>query len=197
MSNWDYANHLPTQSWRNAMTIARELTLRSIRDTLRIVSLPVPELTRYKKEQQVFRDKKLSAGRPLSIAVPAQQAAWELVLENRYRASFHIRLLNGAGEEIMEGYESRSTTFFIERGMSGKGGGRGNFSRPIRAPRFVATVPVKLRILADARSMEMFSDDGATVLTSVFFPTQPASRIVVASPDNIRIERVAWTALAE
>ena len=196
MSNWDYANHLPTQSWRNAMTIARELTLRSIRDTLRIVSNPAPELVRYRKQQQVLRDKEVSAGRAISIDIPAGQWAWELDLETKDKASFHVRVTNAVGEEIMAGYDARTNTYFIDRGLSGKVAGAGGFSRPIRAPRFLASGPVKLRIIADASSIEMFGDDGATVLTSLYFPSQQPNRIVAASPDKMRFDRVTWTPLS-
>jgi fructan beta-fructosidase len=197
MSNWDYANHLPTQSWRNAMTIVRELTLRAIRDTLRIMSQPVSELTRYAKQQQVLRDKKISAGKPLTFDIPEGQSAWTLDLDTRDQASFHVRIVNSAGEEIMAGYDARTNSYFIDRGLSGKVSGKGNFSRPIRAPRFAGSGPVTLKIIADASSIELFGDNGATVLTSVYFPSVPPSRMIIASPDNMRFAGVTWSMLAK
>jgi fructan beta-fructosidase len=196
MSNWDYANHLPTQSWRNAMTVVRELSLRTIRDTFRLISQPVPELSRYVKPQQVLRDKKVSAGRPLLVNIPQGQPAWILDLDTKDQASFHVRIINPAGEEIMAGFDARSNTYFIDRGLSGKVRGKGDFARPIRAPRFFTTGPVSLKIIADASSIELFADNGATVLTAVYFPSQPPSQVIVASPDNMRFRELSWSILA-
>jgi fructan beta-fructosidase len=196
MSNWDYANHLPTQSWRNAMTVVREVSLRTIQDTFRLISQPVPELSRYVKPQQVQRDKKVSAGRPVTLDIPQGQLAWTMDLDTKDQASFHVRIINPAGEEIMAGYDARSNTYFIDRGLSGKVRVKGDFSRPIRAPRFPITGPVSLKIIADASSIELFADNGATILTALYFPSQPPTRVIVASPDNIRFRELSWSILA-
>ena len=39
MSNWLYGKEVPTETWRSAMTVARELKLRKVGDTYRIYSL--------------------------------------------------------------------------------------------------------------------------------------------------------------
>src|SRR4051812_11953788 len=44
MSNWQYANVVPTERWRSAMTVPRELSLQKIGDKYYIQSTPVKEL---------------------------------------------------------------------------------------------------------------------------------------------------------
>src|SRR5690349_22643143 len=44
MSNWQYADRVPTQKWRSAMTVPRELTLEKIGDKYLVASKPVREL---------------------------------------------------------------------------------------------------------------------------------------------------------
>lgn len=44
MSNWQYANKVPTEKWRSAMTIPRDLALQKIGDKYLIASKLVPEL---------------------------------------------------------------------------------------------------------------------------------------------------------
>ncbi|HSH17606.1 MAG TPA: glycoside hydrolase family 32 protein, partial [Verrucomicrobiae bacterium] len=46
MSNWEYANDVPTSPWRSAMSIPRALTLRRVDGDLRLVQTPVRELER-------------------------------------------------------------------------------------------------------------------------------------------------------
>ena len=44
MSNWQYANQVPTEVWRSAMTIPRELTLLQTANGVRLASQPIREL---------------------------------------------------------------------------------------------------------------------------------------------------------
>ena len=46
MSKWMYANAVPTETWKNAMTIPRELKLKQVGNNLLIASEPVAELTK-------------------------------------------------------------------------------------------------------------------------------------------------------
>ncbi|HMH23904.1 MAG TPA: glycoside hydrolase family 32 protein [Puia sp.] len=45
MSNWEYANQVPTATWRNAMTIPRELQLQRLSDGIYLSSRPVKEFS--------------------------------------------------------------------------------------------------------------------------------------------------------
>ena len=44
MSNWQYAQVVPTEAWRSAMTLPRELVLMSTPEGLRLYSKAVKEL---------------------------------------------------------------------------------------------------------------------------------------------------------
>lgn len=46
MSNWEYAQNVPTSPWRSAMTVPRELALRTTPAGLRLLQRPVRELER-------------------------------------------------------------------------------------------------------------------------------------------------------
>jgi sucrose-6-phosphate hydrolase SacC (GH32 family) len=50
MSNWEYANVVPTSPWRSAMTIPRELSLRQLPEGIRLVARPVKELAAIRGE---------------------------------------------------------------------------------------------------------------------------------------------------
>lgn len=47
MSNWDYARDVPTETWRSAMTIPRELKLNKIANKYILTSKPVTEFSNY------------------------------------------------------------------------------------------------------------------------------------------------------
>jgi fructan beta-fructosidase len=60
MSNWLYATVVPTETWRSAMTIPRELKIIKANNTLRIVSTPVRELAGIKSNPIVINNVSLS-----------------------------------------------------------------------------------------------------------------------------------------
>ena len=45
-----------------------------------------------------------------------------------------------------------------------------------------------MRLILDVASAELFADDGATVMTDVFFPTEDFDRIAVFSEDGAAVQ---------
>jgi fructan beta-fructosidase len=64
MSNWDYAGDTPTEKWRSAMTVPRELTLRKVGDDVSLFNYPVTAFEKYvalaypESELQIQPDRK-------------------------------------------------------------------------------------------------------------------------------------------
>jgi fructan beta-fructosidase len=195
MSNWDYANDLPSSQWRNVMTIARELQLVQVRDTMRVASLPVKEMNAYSLARIQRKDFSISAGRAFSTTLPGEGKAWELDLQTESKTHFHIRLLNDAGEEIMIGYNLETNAYFIDRGLSGKVAKARLFSRKIEAPRYAQDKTIRLKVIIDASSVELFADGGLSVLSAVFFPTKKMNRLVIGSQENMRVRQLLLNAL--
>ena len=50
MSNWRYANQVPTEEWRSAMTLPRELSLTSSEDGVRLIQKLVLEIIRFERK---------------------------------------------------------------------------------------------------------------------------------------------------
>ena len=44
MNNWQYANQIPTSPWRSAMSVPREIGLRTIDGRTELVQSPIREL---------------------------------------------------------------------------------------------------------------------------------------------------------
>ncbi len=56
MSNWLYANLVPTEKWRSAMTIPRELKLKKVGDDIFVTSQPVAELSTLQSKPVVLKN---------------------------------------------------------------------------------------------------------------------------------------------
>ena len=70
MSNWTYAEKVPTEQWRSAMTVARELAITTVNSELYVSSNPVKELAANQKTSDEL-SKSLQSGRPVN-GIPGQ-----------------------------------------------------------------------------------------------------------------------------
>ncbi|MDB5154133.1 MAG: glycoside hydrolase family 32 protein [Mucilaginibacter sp.] len=176
MSNWQYANQVPTQKWRNAMTIPRELTLNRVSGQILVASEPVKEL------ESVYQ-KTLNLGSKFSN-LPQQ---YVLKLNPDNDSSYSIVLSNDAGDQLVIGYDNNRKQYYIDRSKSGKVDFNTAFAKIAFSPRFVNTAQSNLKLIIDASSVELFADDGLTVMTSVFFPTKPYDHIELNSIKGLQM----------
>ena len=84
-----------------------------------------------------------------------------------------VVLSNTKNEKVEIGYDAASKQFFIDRAESGKVEFSKEFVRGRQtAPRLSRHPILKLRLIIDVASVELFADDGATVMTAIYFPNE-------------------------
>ncbi|WP_121808945.1 glycoside hydrolase family 32 protein [Mucilaginibacter kameinonensis] len=166
MSNWEYANQVPTEKWRNAMTIPRDLALRKVNGELLLASVPVGELKNIVAGAQGIVSGKL----PAQCLLKAN-----IVSINDYT----VTLSNSLGEELVIGYDKKANQYYIDRTKAGKVDFQKDFKGRFVAPRFATTKTSDLTLVIDGTSVELFADKGLTTMTTIFFPNKPFDRIAV------------------
>lgn len=158
MSNWLYANVVPTQAWRSAMTIPRELSLFDIDGTLLLKSAPAKEMEKLRAEE--FKVNTETSTLP-SEAVEITAG----VSDN----SFLITFSNELGEKLLISKENGLVS--IDRRNAGKSDFNPDFAAMHSAP--MSWEAKDIRIFIDASSIELFINDGELAMTSILFPTSP------------------------
>jgi len=166
MSNWLYAQVVPTPTWRSAMTIARELSLIDINGVLLLKSAPAKELESFRYEEIAF-DKKSN--------LPSQ--ATEVLAELDGSDIFSLILSNEIGEKVSISKEMGLVS--IDRTFAGKANFHPDFAAMHSAP--MSWKANELRIFLDASSIELFVNDGELVMTSLLFPSSPWKNIELIS----------------
>jgi fructan beta-fructosidase len=180
MSNWDYAQNVPTSPWRSAMTVPRDLSLVNINGEYLLKNTPVGEVLGQARDIRSFADLVVKDSFDVSdaVSVPLSQSILEGAIEAK---SFEIVFANSKGEKYVTGFDASGNKFFSDRAKSGKTGFSDKF-KPIQfAPRFLRDGMIQFRIVADVSSFEVFYDDGLSVLTSVVFPNEDFSKVVIRS----------------
>jgi fructan beta-fructosidase len=197
MSNWDYAQQVPTQKWRSAMTLPRELQLVNTPDGPRVASVPVKEINSIRLSN--FQRTGISVQQPVEVnkLVRDFRMPGILKLSTKELKEFTITLSNNRNEELIIGFDEAKNQFYIDRTRSGKKDFHKGFAAVHTAPRFSAGQAADLTLIIDVSSMELFADGGLTTMTEIFFPTVNYDKIVVQSPGKLLLERLEYARFAD
>ncbi|MFC0262183.1 glycoside hydrolase family 32 protein [Fontibacter flavus] len=163
MSNWQYAQVVPTKTWRSAMTVPRQLDLVEVNGELGIASKPIAELEKLRNESIKIKNSQ----------VKLQEELIELELDVDSE-NFRIEFLNDKDERLI--LEQRDGFIVLDRGLSGLTDFEASFANTQTAP-LNGIKTEKIHLYLDRSSIEIFINDGQLVMTSLIFPTDAYNRI--------------------
>jgi fructan beta-fructosidase len=173
MNNWQYANQIPTSPWRSAMSVPREIGLRTIDGHPQVVQSPIHEL-RDLRTGPVYklRHETIHPGSVPLTGRGASGKTLEINVDFRLRDAdrFGLKVRAGDDEETVIGYDATTSELYVDRTRSGNVGFNPNFPGVQRAPLAARDGELRLRILVDWSSVEVFSDEGDRVITDQIFP---------------------------
>lgn len=159
MSNWQYANQVPTMQYRSANSVPRDLDLYEYQGQTYCGVTPSPEL---------------AAARPKKATKTLTEAC-EMVVTLKGNAT--ITLANDKGEHVVMTYDEKSRTFAMDRTKSGQKEFSDDFAALTVAP--VHGKMSQLRLFIDRSSIEAFDADGKMAMTNLVFPTKPYNKVLV------------------
>ena len=187
MSNWEYANVVPTETWRSAMTVARQIELQKVNTSYRLLFQPVKELsnyrsTKFKKESIVINgDTKIID----SKAIDLSSTEINFKISDLNNSGFTFKLTNKQGDTLAFGYNNSDKNFFVDRRKSGKTAFSEKFvNRVSLAKRTSLNPDLTGTIILDKTSIELFFDNGETVMTEIFFPNSPFDKLSIEPKDQ-------------
>ena len=158
MSNWQYANQVPTKQFRSANSIARDLGLFKDGEETYVSVTP---------------SKEMLAVRGAKIKKPS--ATCEIIVD--VKGTMELTLSNVKGEQVVMNYDAQKQTFAMDRTKSGDSSFSEAFSATTVAP--THGIMKQLRIFIDNCSIEAFASDGKMAMTNLVFPNEPYNNIKV------------------
>jgi fructan beta-fructosidase len=170
------------------MSIPRELTLRRIGGKMRMCQKPVQEFEQLRDRKLEIKDRSLT-NESLPIDMQGQQVEILVDVEPMTAMQFGVRVLKGKDEQTVIGYDTKSRSLSIDRTNSGNVSFHPAFSGRHAGPLEPDTQGhIRLRILVDACSVEVFGNDGETVVTDLVFPDPESNKIeLFASGGSCRL----------
>ena len=195
MANWMYANQVPTDKWKNAMTIPRELKLKHVGKDIFLTSEPVAELNAIEKKPVLLNNVMVDKDMDLSKKTGEIVLPFRLDISFKKTNYFTLELSNEMGEKLLIGYDKKTNQYFIDRTASGKVDFQNGFAAKHMAPRLTDNAIINISIIADESSVELFADDGLTLMTEIFFPAKPYNQIHLLSNEKVLVTKLRYTAL--
>ena len=157
MSNWQYANQVPTKQFRSANSVPRDLDLFEYKGETYCGVTPSRELNTIRGN-----------------ATGKLSSTCEIVVD--LKGSTEIVLSNSLGEQVVMKYDEAQETFSMDRTRS-----YASFSEAFPVNTVAPTYGhiKQLRIFIDNCSIEAFDAEGKMAMTNLVFPNEPYNSMKV------------------
>jgi len=197
MSNWDYANQVPTKEFRGANTIARELKIVNNGKHLILSSYPVKEFNNIKDKIYEVPDLQVTDNATIAELLKDNDGSYEIEMSIKPENAevFGFSLNNSKGETLKFNFDNSTGFFSIDRKNSGLTDFNDRFAMGMNAP-LVKKAAYKVRLLIDKASAEIFINEGEITMTTLFFPTESMNQLKFYSQagkfsvENIKINNI-------
>lgn len=177
MNCWDYANLLPTSSWRGNMTIPRQLNLVWEGKHFLISSTIMSNIHYYYGESLRLPPTYLSKEHYLKKDFPYPGEAFiiKLKFDNKDNMAiwkardYGIRLKTKSGETLSIGYQNELSYYYIDRREQDTKMFMEGFEH-LQGVSFRSNAPViEWNLVFDKNSIELFAGNGCSVITSLCY----------------------------
>lgn len=183
MANWRYPYQSPTDPWMGAMSIPRELSLKTMEDgSVRLFQEPIKEIKKLRANEYSIKELEIEGDYRITD-FSGTTFEFEGIIQWEDVEEIGIRVRQSDEEETVVGLNTITETVFVDRTNSG-------FDRIIDrngeffqfGSRYEANYPaykkqLKLRGFIDESSIEIFVNDGELVFTNLIYTNSTNSGI--------------------
>jgi levanase/fructan beta-fructosidase len=169
------------------MTVARELRLLKDDSGYRLIVVPVRELQGYRSKKFKEENVQISGSKRIigSDNIDLSKAEINFEISELRPIVYTFTLTNELGDELVFAYDHRNQQFFINRGKAGITSFSPDFgNKKTVAPKAYQEDSLKGTIILDKTSIELFFDDGKTVMTEIVFPKSPFTTLLLESENQ-------------
>ena len=189
MQNWDTCDlHMENRIWCSQMSLPRELSIRNGR----LYQEPVRELKELRHNEVRYENILVDGSCALNgIHGRAVELEVEIVPENPESSyqKFMINLAENENYHTNVSYRPQEGTLKIDRKFSGS---RRAIIHQRRAKVDAPEGRLKLRLILDRFSVEVFINDGEKVMTATLYTEPAADGISFYSDGKVRMNVIKW-----
>jgi fructan beta-fructosidase len=193
LNNWETCL-VPTFPWRSCMSVPRTLTLRKVpaidekeAEHYVLVQQPVNEFIQLYKQIQNL-ETSTATWPPVAVTRLDEVRELNFVLEATLKPedarSCGFRIRTGEDEFTEIGYDREPGVVYVDRRKSGNVSFHPDFAGRHEAPARFISGEIKLQMIVDRSSIEVFINDGEAVISDRIFPTGRKPIIEVFAGDD-------------
>jgi fructan beta-fructosidase len=176
------------------MTLPRDLSLQKMNGKYYVISTPSKEIDRLQREiKSITKENVKSINVTNESGLPASPSLLSFRLDKMN--DFALTLSNDAGEQTVIGFDKNANQFFIDRRKSGKTDFEQGFASRSAATRIASGDSTSITLIIDDASVELFADDGLTVMTAIFFPSKVYSTITLEGQGDLIVKELRHASL--
>jgi len=177
MNNWQYAATIPTSPWRSSQSAPRELALRQVGGRVEVLQQPVREIASLREPSPV-RVRGATIAGTRAVAARGKALDIEATFERGSAEDFGLEVLAAGSRGTRIGYDVEREELYVDRRRSGRTAFSPRFASVSRAPLALGRDGrLRLRVLVDHSSVEVFAQDGRRVITDQVFPGPASDRV--------------------
>lgn len=176
LGNWRYARIAPTSWGTGFQSVPRSLALKRFPEGLRLIQKPIEALKNLRKEYVHFTNRTIDGVVNIPEFKPSDNMyEIEAVFNADQSSTFGFDLLVGEGRKLRLSYDPKLSILCIDRtnctDYTSDASFTKNFSTKMYAPVEPEHKLIKLHILVDQSSVEVFTNQGKVVLSTVTYPS--------------------------
>jgi levanase/fructan beta-fructosidase len=205
MSNWQYAASTPSEGWRSAMSLAREVRLVSRGGRPVLVQEALDPFEQHGSQLFALNSQALAEG---VTWLPPEAHGDVLRLDAEFEpgAAGKVGLVlragsetagmetggSGSSERVVLAYDCARGELILDRTESGNEGFHTAFPSIERVAVPLENGRLRLRVFLDRCSIEVFAQDGIATITDLVFAANPSNSVgLLAEGDGATLVRLA------
>jgi len=169
-NNWAYANDIPTFPWRGAMALPRNLRLKNVNGEWLLIQKPVDALKKLRTDPVELKN--ISVAGKKKVSIKSQQFEMEISFQPVANSTAGVHLAIGKQNVFVIGYDASSQKLFVDRSGCTNNSFNKKFGSLSRNETSLTPLngKIKLHIFFDNSIVEVFANDGESVMTTQIFP---------------------------
>jgi len=178
MNHWDYATDLPDNGWRGAQTVPRNVTLVDEGSGVEVRQRPVDELTGIRQSTLAdLRNEPITdTDDPLAgQGVDGDTIEILATIDPGSADAVGLRVRESDAERTVVEYDAVNGELIVDRSESGEFFSADNYGVETGPLSTRSDGTVRLRVLVDRSSVEVFANDGRHANTNLIFPAQSST----------------------
>lgn len=189
MNNWQYGAKVPTNPWRSAMSIPRQLSLTNIDGKATLLQQPERSWRSVASHQSLKHSWKSVSEGSTKLDAPGKAFKIDLSFSDHDSDSsmastfaISVRASSDFQQETLIGYNFTSKEVFVDRQHSGDVSFDETFASLYHAPFSAdANHRINLQVFVDWSSVEVLGGEGEVSLTAQIFPKESSTEARLVS----------------